>query len=98
MIAGDFNAELGTPEMDLVTARHVDAFQAVHPKASRAEAATFNARFGVDPGAIDHIFVERDGAKRLIPRACDVIFHTVGPDSVWASDHYGVVARLRVSK
>ena len=34
VIAGDFNAELGTPEMDLVTARYVDAFQAVHPKAS----------------------------------------------------------------
>src|SRR5678816_426609 len=56
VIAGDFNAELGTPEMDLVTARHTDVFRAVHPKASRAESVTFNARFGVDPGAIDHIF------------------------------------------
>lgn len=98
VIAGDFNAELGTPEMSLVTARHRDAFHAVHPKASRAEAVTFNARFGVDPGAIDHIFVERKGATRLTPVACEVIFRSVGPDSVWASDHFGVVAKLRVGK
>ena len=98
VIAGDFNAELGTSEMNLVTAGHLDAFRAVHPKASRAEAATFNARFGVDPGAIDHIFVERKTATRLIPVACEVIFRTVGPDSVWASDHFGLVARLRVGR
>jgi endonuclease/exonuclease/phosphatase family metal-dependent hydrolase len=95
VLAGDFNAELGTPEMDLVTRRHVDAFRAVHPKASRAEAVTFNARFGVDPGAIDHVFVERAGSRRLVPVASEVLFRTVGPDSVWASDHYGVLARFR---
>lgn len=95
VLAGDFNAELGTPEMKPVTARYVDAYRAVHPKASRAEAATFNARFGVDPGAIDHIFVARRGARRLVPVASEVIFRAVGPDSVWASDHYGVVAKLR---
>ncbi len=98
VIAGDFNAKLGTPEMDLVTARHLDAFYVVHPNASWAEAATFNARFGVDPGAIDHIFVQRKSATRLTPIACEVIFRTVGPDSVWASDHFGVVARLRAGK
>ena len=98
VIAGDFNSELGTPEMNLVTAHHLDAFRAVHPRASRAEAVTYNARFGVDPGAIDHIFVERKAATRLTPLACDAIFRTVGPDSVWASDHFGVVAKLGVGK
>lgn len=98
VIAGDFNAELGTPEMDLVTKHHLDAFRAVHPKASRSEAVTFNSRWGPDPGAIDHIFVERKAAMPLIPVGCEVIFRTVGPDSVWASDHYGVAARLRAGK
>jgi endonuclease/exonuclease/phosphatase family metal-dependent hydrolase len=98
VIAGDFNAELGTPEMKLVTARHLDAFEAVHPKANRAEAVTFNKYFGPDPGAIDHIFVERGAAIRLTPVGCDVIFRTVGSDSVWASDHFGVVAKLRVGE
>ena len=98
LLAGDFNAELGTPEMNLVTARYVDVFHAVHPKASRAEAATYNQRFGVDPGVIDHIFVARKAATRLTPLACDVIFRTVGPDSVWVSDHFGLVAKLRARK
>jgi endonuclease/exonuclease/phosphatase family metal-dependent hydrolase len=98
VLAGDFNCELGSPEMNLVTARHLDAFQALHPRASRNEAATFNPRFGPDPGAIDHIFVERKSMSRLTPVGCDVIFRTAGPDSVWASDHFGVVARLRAGK
>jgi endonuclease/exonuclease/phosphatase family metal-dependent hydrolase len=98
VIAGDFNAELGTPEMNLITAGHLDAFHVVHPKASRSEAVTYNQRFGPDPGAIDHIFVERKAATRLTPIACEVIFRTVGPDSVWASDHFGVVAKMRAGK
>jgi len=98
VLAGDFNAELGTPEMDLVTKRYVSAFRAVHPKATRTEAATFNPRFGVDPGAIDHVFVERSGARALVPIASEVMFRSVGPDSVWASDHFGVMARLRVGR
>jgi endonuclease/exonuclease/phosphatase family metal-dependent hydrolase len=98
VIGGDFNCELGSDEMNLVTARYTDAFHAVHPKASRAESVTFNARFGVDPGAIDHIFVERRGSSPLVPFACEVIFDSVGPDSVWASDHFGVVARFAGGK
>ena len=98
VIAGDFNCELGSPEMNLVTARYDDAFHTVHPKASRIEATTYNSRFGADPGVIDHIFVERRGVKPLIPLVCEVIFDSVGPDSVWASDHFGVVARLEAGK
>lgn len=94
VIGGDFNCELRSPEMNLVTSRYDDVFHAVHPKASRTEATTYNPRFGVDPGVIDHIFVERGGAKRLVPLACEVIFNSVGPDSVWASDHFAVEARL----
>ncbi len=98
VIAGDFNSELGTPEMDLLSDGFIDAFQALHPKASRSEAVTFNSRFGVDPGAIDHIFVARKGSRRLTPIASEVIFRSVGADSIWASDHFGVVARLRAPK
>ena len=98
VIAGDFNCELGSPELNLMTADHLDAFHAVHPKATRAEATTYNARFGADPGAIDHIFVERKGKARLTAVGCELIFRSTGPDSVWASDHFGVVAKLRAGK
>jgi endonuclease/exonuclease/phosphatase family metal-dependent hydrolase len=93
VVAGDFNAELDTPEMEPLATRWIDAFRAVHPKATREETVTFNRRFGPDPGAIDHVFVERGSRLRAV--ASEVLFRSVGPDSVWASDHFGVVARLR---
>ncbi len=98
VIAGDFNGELGSPELDLMTARHLDAFHAVHPDASRAEAATYNPVFGGDIGAIDHIFVEREAARRLKPVASEILFRSAAPDSVWASDHFGVLAKLIVAR
>jgi endonuclease/exonuclease/phosphatase family metal-dependent hydrolase len=98
VIGGDFNCELANPEMALVTARHDDVFRAVHPGASRAEATTYNPHFGTDPGAIDHIFVERRAKHRLRPLACEVIFRAPAPDSVWASDHFGVMAKLAAAR
>lgn len=92
VLGGDFNCELGSPELGLVTIRYADAFHAAHPRASREEAATYNARFGVDPGAIDHVFYEKSRGWK--PLACEIVFSEAGPDSVWASDHYGVLARL----
>jgi endonuclease/exonuclease/phosphatase family metal-dependent hydrolase len=94
VLAGDFNAEPGTPEMRAIEERFIDAFRAVHPAATRDEAATFNRIFGPDPGAIDHVFVEKEG-RRLLPVAAEILFRSVGPDSTWASDHFGVIARLR---
>jgi hypothetical protein len=35
--------------MNLVT-RYLDVFHAVHPSATREEAATYNPHFGPDPG------------------------------------------------
>jgi endonuclease/exonuclease/phosphatase family metal-dependent hydrolase len=94
VLAGDFNAELGTREMRLLATGFVDAFRSLHPSATRAQAATFNPNMGGDPGAIDHIFVSKVARTRMRPLACDVIFRSPGPDGVWASDHFGVVARL----
>jgi len=79
--------------LQLVSKRYVNAWQSLHPKATRQEAATFNPRFGVDPGAIDHIFSD----KKLTPVASEILFRSVGADSVWASDHFGVMAKLRSS-
>ncbi len=73
-------------------------FRAVHPGANRAEATTFNPLYGENVGAIGHIFVERRTAHRMKPVACDVIFRTAAPDSVWASDHFGVMAKVVVER
>jgi endonuclease/exonuclease/phosphatase family metal-dependent hydrolase len=94
VVAGDFNCELGSPELAPLVARYDDAFHAVHPNATRAEAATYNPQFGSDVGAIDHIFVDRDRGNALRPVDCRRIFDTPAAGSVWASDHFGLVARL----
>ena len=98
VIGGDFNCELGTPEMDLMTARWRDVFRAVHPNATREEAATYNPLFEPNVGVIDHVFVEASPKRKVTPVACDVIFRTPAADSVWASDHYGVVAKVAIAK
>jgi endonuclease/exonuclease/phosphatase family metal-dependent hydrolase len=94
VLAGDFNAELGTREMRQLAPGFEDAFRALHPKATRAEAVTFNPIMGGDPGPIDHVFVSKTARTPMKPLACEVIFRTPGPGGVWASDHFGVVARL----
>lgn len=93
VLAGDFNCELGSPEMRPLERDWLDAFAATHPRVRGEQAATMNPRFdGGAARAIDHVFVPRRG--RLVPREAEILFRDCGPDSVWASDHYGVLARL----
>lgn len=94
VLAGDFNAQLDTPELQILTRDYDDVFRSVHPDATSAEAVTYNPIFGIAPGAIDHVFVPKDARRRLEPAKCEVIFKNATADSVWASDHFGVAARL----
>lgn len=98
VLAGDFNTRPDTPELELLAPAFQNVFLAVHPRATPAEAATFNPRFSVAPGHIDHIFVPRRSRPSLVPLASQILFRDPGPDSVWASDHFGVMARLRVGR
>lgn len=95
VLAGDFNCERGSRELRPVERDYVDAFAAVHPRVRGRDAATMNPHLGNAPRAIDHVFVPRGGAARLEPVAAEILFRDAGPDSVWASDHFGVLARLR---
>lgn len=94
ILAGDFNARLDTPEMGLIVRDFDDVYRGVHPDATPAEAVTYNPVFGIAPGAIDHVFVAKDPHRRLAPRRCEILFRSPAPDSVWASDHFGVAAWL----
>lgn len=96
VLAGDFNCELGGPELRAVEKGYRDAFAAVHPGVRGEAAATMNPLLGNAPRAIDHVFVPRAAGTRLEPRAAGILFRDAGPDSVWASDHFGVLARLRL--
>jgi len=97
VLAGDFNCEPGSRELRPVERGYRDAFSAVHPHARRVEAATMNPALGNAPRAIDHVFVPREGPGAMEPVEAEILFRDPGPDSVWASDHFGVLARLRFS-
>ncbi len=94
VLAGDFNAQAGAPELRPLASRYADAWWVVHPRATPDEAATLNPLLGESRGQIDHVFVPRGRGRALAPAACEVLFRSCGPDSVWASDHFGVLARL----
>lgn len=94
VLAGDFNAELGAPEMAALERGYEDVFRAVHPDATAAEAGTYGPALGFPPRAIDHVFVAREGRARLAPGSSEILFATPAADSVWASDHFGVKAVL----
>ena len=94
VLAGDFNAGLDAPEMAPILREYVSVLRALHPRATREESATYGPVVGSEPRAIDHVFVARDGALR--PVAGEVLFREAGPGGVWASDHFGVAARVEV--
>lgn len=94
LVAGDFNAPLHTDEMRLLEPAFADAYDTLHPDATTAERATMNPLFEPNPTQIDHVFVERAGNPALVPLACEVLFRQPDADGVWATDHFGVLARL----
>ncbi len=94
VLAGDFNCQLGSPEMAPVERGYADAFAAVHPKVKGAAAATLNPLLDDDARSIDHVFTPRGPRPALAPAVADIVFRDAGPDSVWASDHFGVLAKL----
>jgi endonuclease/exonuclease/phosphatase family metal-dependent hydrolase len=94
VLAGDFNCELGSPELAPVETRYVDALAATHPGARHDETVTLNVALGNAPLAIDHVFVARVEPSRLAPAAAAVVLDEPGADGLWPSDHFGVVAKL----
>ncbi len=96
VLAGDFNAASDAPEMRPLAPAFVDGYPVVNPGRGAAETTTLNPAFGHSPRQIDHVFVPRAGRPALVPLTADLLFRDAGPDSIWASDHFGVVVRLAV--
>ncbi|RDZ28261.1 endonuclease/exonuclease/phosphatase family protein [Lysobacter silvisoli] len=94
LIVGDFNAGEHAPEFAGLAARYRNAYGARHPGIAddAREHSTLNLK-QYAPLRIDHIWFD--------PRAFAVVdarrlFDRPDADGVWASDHYGMQARLRL--
>lgn len=92
ILVGDFNAPVEAPELAALWPRFVDAFGAVNPGAR--DVTTLNPHwFGEDRRRIDHVLVERGRFEILESR---LVLDAPDAQGTWPSDHFGVLARLRV--
>jgi endonuclease/exonuclease/phosphatase family metal-dependent hydrolase len=92
LIGGDFNTAAAAPELAPLTGAHVDAYARAHAGSDLdgPQHVTLNPQFN-PPARIDLVFAQRDAftvevAERILDRP--------GADGTWASDHYGLHARL----
>lgn len=96
VLAGDFNAPPGAPELGAMTTPYVDVFAALHPSTAGDTVTTLNPAMGHAPRRIDYVFVSRDGRPAFRPLSSEIVFDQPAADGTWPSDHFGVVARLLV--
>ena len=91
VLTGDFNARPGTPELAPIQSRFVDAWQSAgRAAADNPDGHTSPARLTGSPGSrIDYIYVSRDVSVESVQVPIDTATRV-------ASDHYPVVAQLRL--
>ena len=93
VIGGDFNTPASSAEMTPLRESFVDAYAAAHDPADvdGTAHATLNAQFN-PPARIDRIYVSRSAFCRPQARR---LFDRPDVDGTWASDHFGVWARMQ---
>jgi endonuclease/exonuclease/phosphatase family metal-dependent hydrolase len=92
VLGGDFNAAADMAELAPLLARFLDCYAVLHSEAAGGTVTTLNSAMGHAPSRIDHLFVEPGGPR---PVATRIFLAAPPPSGVWASDHFGVWARLR---
>ncbi|MGJ7902557.1 endonuclease/exonuclease/phosphatase family protein [Lysobacter sp. 1R34A] len=92
IVAGDFNSEADSPELQTLAARYRDAYGAAHPEASGDIAAhtTLNPAY-LPAQRIDHVFYDPVGFELVDAR----IVLNRSRDGIWPSDHFGLLVTLR---
>ncbi|OEY99075.1 endonuclease [Stenotrophomonas sp. BIIR7] len=92
VIAGDFNALVDAGDLSALRQRYGDSYGSVHVNNEVAQVSTLNRHYYEAPSRIDHIFFQQD---QLVAREARLLFDKPYAEGRWASDHYGVWARLQ---
>lgn len=92
ILAGDFNAPADAPELRALRARF-DYASGTETAIDRDQSAasTLNPALGHAPAAIDHILAD---PRAFTPVGSALLFTEPAADGTWASDHFGIWARL----
>jgi endonuclease/exonuclease/phosphatase family metal-dependent hydrolase len=94
LVVGDFNAPADAPELSALRPDFADAYDTRYPAAAQnaLEHSTLNtAYYDYLPLRIDHILFDISHFDVLESRR---LFVRQGAGGIWASDHFGVWARL----
>lgn len=93
IIAGDFNSNADSPELRALATRYHDAYAQAHPRTARdiAASTTLNPAY-LPAQRIDHVFYDPAAFELIQSR----IVLNRSRDGVWASDHFGLLATLRL--
>jgi beta-glucosidase len=92
VVAGDFNSTAGAPELAALRERFEDTYGNRHPHADTVSSSTLNLEHFA-PKRIDHVFFEREV---FVPLNATILFKRPDAQGVWASDHFGLFAELRL--
>ena len=92
VIAGDFNALVDAGDLSALRTRFGDSYGSVHVNTDLAATSTLNRHYFQTPSRIDHIFFQQDD---MVAREARLLFDQPYEAGRWASDHYGVWARLQ---
>ncbi|MEG3788535.1 glycoside hydrolase family 3 C-terminal domain-containing protein [Lysobacter sp. CCNWLW3] len=94
IVAGDFNAPEHAPEFARFGRRFHNAYGVLHPGIAddAREHSTLNLN-QYAPLRIDHVYYE---PAAFAASQAEILFRRADADGVWASDHYGMHARLRL--
>lgn len=94
LVAGDFNATAESPELAALREGFVDTYGPLHPQADVTSRSTLNLKYFA-PKRIDHVFFQRDA---FTPVGATILFNQPDAQGVWASDHFGMFAELRLAE
>ena len=92
VVAGDFNASADAPELAGLREGFIDSYGMLHPRADALSSSTLNLKYFA-PKRIDHVFFQREAFD---PVASEIIFNHADAEGIWASDHYGMSATVRL--
>lgn len=93
VVAGDFNSTADSPELAALREVFVDIYGDRHPHADVASSSTLNLKYFA-PKRIDHVFFQRDA---FTPVGATILFNQPDAQGIWASDHFGLLAELRLT-
>ena len=98
IVAGDFNAEEGSPQMQALAARWVDAYRAAHPDDPGWTCCVDDLTAGPEEPLekrIDYVFVVPGSGAKVVSarRVLDQPARLAG-GWLWASDHVGLLVEI----